>query len=200
MARRLNRRTFMRGAGGVAVALPMLEIMLNDSGTALASGGDLPCRYLVAFGGYTLACDGNPGVVPIVPAQTGAGYDVPGALAPFIGHGNVQDEITVVSGLTVPTATNSSQPAPVGGRNVLFHFHNNPLISGNRSNPGFGNTDVTGPSSDQVMAQHIGGDTTLSYLSYRAQALFYSGGNGVDIPDNRTRCPSTTRARRSCRR
>lgn len=184
--RRLGRRTFLRGAGGVAVASPVLDIMLDAHGDALASGGRLPCRYLTCFGGYTLGCDGQPGSVPMVPGQLGPGYVPPAAMVSWAGHGNVQDEITIVSGLSIPTATTGSMNAPEGGRGLVFHFHNNPLISGNRSNSGFANTDVTGASSDQVMVEHIGGETTLPYLSYRAQALFYnSGASGADVPDNR---------------
>ena len=44
----LARRTFLRGvAGGAAVSigLPMLDIMLNANGTALADGGSLPSRF-----------------------------------------------------------------------------------------------------------------------------------------------------------
>ncbi|MEM6991281.1 MAG: DUF1552 domain-containing protein [Myxococcota bacterium] len=182
---RLKRRSFLRGAGGIAVALPVLDIMLDDHGTALASGRSLPCRFMHCFGGYTLMCGGDPTPVAVEPGTTGAGYTLPTALSPFAAHGNVQDEITVVSGLGLPTATTSGGTIPEGGRGFVFHFHNNPLISGNRSNTGFANTDVTGPSPDQVMVGHIGGETTFPYLSYRSQALFYSTGGGVDIPVNR---------------
>jgi hypothetical protein len=45
---RLARRTFLRGmAGGAAVSvgLPLLDIMLDENGTALADGGALPSRF-----------------------------------------------------------------------------------------------------------------------------------------------------------
>ena len=35
----LHRRTFLRGLGGIAVGLPVLEIMLDRHGRALAGGG-----------------------------------------------------------------------------------------------------------------------------------------------------------------
>lgn len=183
--KRLPRRSFLRGAGGIAVALPVLDIMLDDHGTALASGQRLPCRFLSCFGGYTLMCGGHPTPVAVEPATTGPGYAPPSALASFASHGNIQDEITVVSGLSLPTTTTSGGAIPAAGRGFTFHFHNNPLISGNRSNTGFANTDVTGPSADTIVAQHLGGDTTFPLLSYRAQALFYSQGGGVDVPANR---------------
>ncbi len=54
---KLSRRTFLRGAttfGTVAVGLPMLRPMLDGNGTAMAMGGDLPCRVGVWFFGNGL--------------------------------------------------------------------------------------------------------------------------------------------------
>ena len=51
---RLSRRTVLRGiASGAAasIALPVLECMLNDHGTALAQGAPLPKRFGVWFWG-----------------------------------------------------------------------------------------------------------------------------------------------------
>ena len=44
----MNRRMFLRGLGGVAIALPTLEIMLDSHGEALADGKPIPKR-LIAF-------------------------------------------------------------------------------------------------------------------------------------------------------
>ena len=47
----LSRRTMLRGAAGgttVALALPLLEAMLNTHGTAMADGTDLPRRMSIA--------------------------------------------------------------------------------------------------------------------------------------------------------
>lgn len=55
---RMNRRTWLRGVastgGAVCVGLPLLDAMLNDSGTALAQGGALPVRLGVWFWGNGL--------------------------------------------------------------------------------------------------------------------------------------------------
>ena len=59
MKRTLDRRTVLRGMiGGAAVAigLPLLEIFLNEHGTALADGGALPVR----FGTWFWGCVMNP--------------------------------------------------------------------------------------------------------------------------------------------
>ena len=57
LSRKFSRRHLLRGAttfGTVAVGLPLLDMMLNDHGTALAAGGDLPCRLGLFFFGNGL--------------------------------------------------------------------------------------------------------------------------------------------------
>src|SRR5690606_23508318 len=49
---KLNRRTMLRGmvgGGAVTVGLPLLEVMLNESGTALADGSALPTRFMTWY-------------------------------------------------------------------------------------------------------------------------------------------------------
>ena len=55
MALRISRRAALKGMGGVAVALPALEIMFDRHGQAYAQGQPIPKRYLVCFGGQSLA-------------------------------------------------------------------------------------------------------------------------------------------------
>jgi|GEM_PF-340949 len=55
--RKFGRRHLLRGVstfGSVAVGLPLLDLMLNDHGTALAAGGELPCRLGLFFFGNGL--------------------------------------------------------------------------------------------------------------------------------------------------
>src|SRR6266498_5951621 len=84
---RLSRRTVLRGLGGVAVGLPVLECMLDNHGEALAQSVPLPKRYAIVFAGQALGGDDwadNTSMVLgkrstdtaafIVPPETGAGY------------------------------------------------------------------------------------------------------------------------------
>lgn len=84
--KKIGRRHLLRGlstAGAVAVGLPILDVMLNDHGTALAAGSALPVRVGVWFWGNGLRPEhffpagireevraaGNPGeVLPWDPA------------------------------------------------------------------------------------------------------------------------------------
>lgn len=108
---RLPRRMFLRGvlAGGASVAIPLPRLggMLNDSGTAYADGGALPVRFGTWFFGN--------GIIPTrwVPARTGQGaaWTLSEQLAPLQG---VKPWLSVVSGLTIKVPNNAphaSMPA-----------------------------------------------------------------------------------------
>jgi hypothetical protein len=185
MATRLHRRTFLRGLGGTAIALPWLEAMVESP--THAATGDAPSRYLVAFGGYSLGGDGDDSGNRYRPQTMGAGYDLPQVLTPLAEHG-VAPHVSIVSGLRIGVPSGAIEPGPgqrAGGDS--FHFHPNPLLCGMRQAGGTFGSIVTGPSSDQVVADAIAGDTLFHSLTLRAQALYYSvGGNFVvDNPTNR---------------
>ena len=66
---RLSRRTVLRGLGGVAVGLPVLECMLDNHGEALAQSVPLPKRYAIVFAGQALGGDDWADNTSIVPAS-----------------------------------------------------------------------------------------------------------------------------------
>jgi hypothetical protein len=107
----LPRRIFLRGvlAGGASVAIPLPRLagMLNDSGTAYADGAALPVRFGTWFFGN--------GIIPTrwVPARTGQGtaWALSEQLAPLQG---VKPWLSVVTGLTIKVPNNAphaSMPA-----------------------------------------------------------------------------------------
>ncbi len=162
--RRLSRRAMLRGLGGAAVALPLLEIML-ESEPALASNGTH--RYGVFFCGQSMGADGDPVDNYWVPDTVGPNYDLKTATQPFATY-DVQDEISIVSGLAIPAANGGSVPA--GGRADDFHINNlGPLFTGMRS----ANQSKDGPSSDQLVASEIGTTTVQKSLVYQVQASWY---------------------------
>ena len=110
----MNRRNLLRGAGGIAVGLPLLDAMLGPHGDAMASGDPLPRRFFVGFGGCALGCDGDSVHNLFVPDATGPGYDLKASTAPLADHG-VADRVSIVSGLRIPYDTGSGIPAGGGG-------------------------------------------------------------------------------------
>lgn len=150
--RMLGRRTFLRGltAGGMAaVSLPLLDVMLDRHGTALASGDPLPLRLGTFFWGN--------GIVPgnWTPAQTGVGWQPTPNLQPLHDAGVVSD-VTVVSGLKHDAAVGCHNP----GRALMLSGSWN----GSQFDGSTGTSSATLPSVDQLVADHSGQDTTFKSL------------------------------------
>jgi len=107
--KRVSRRTVLRGAlatgAAISVPLPILDIMLNDNGTAFAQGAPLPKRYCTWFFGN--------GIIPAMwnPSATGSGsaWTLTEELAPLLP---VKPWLTVVSGLK--NMIGNASPHPMG--------------------------------------------------------------------------------------
>jgi hypothetical protein len=168
MPLRITRRSALKGLGGAAISLPALEIMFDRNGEAYAQGQPVPKRYIVAFGGQSLGGDGDPLHNDYVPTTVGPNYDLKSALAPLAP---VQSEVSVVSGLSIPTANGGA--VPTAGRRDDFHVSSlSPLLAGVRSPD---NTAAAGPTSDQIVAAAIAGSTPFKSLVYRVQVDWYLG-------------------------
>lgn len=173
--RPLKRRTFLRGmAGGtsVALALPILEAMLNDHGTALAGGDALPRRFGVWFWGNGT----HPG--NWAPASTGAGW-VPSDL--LMGIAAVKDWINVISGaaLPVPGLNNPHVEGAIGilaGGNPLLHES----YSGQGDDWNF--LTVPTPSVDEVAADHLAGDAPFRNLTVAVTPVHTSDAGSTNHP------------------
>lgn len=97
----LPRRVVLRGLLGgsaVTVALPLLDAMLNDNGSALAQGDPLPKRLGIFFFGNGRGID----AARWTPALTGPTWELSPQLAPLAG---VKDYINVVSNANVKLAS-----------------------------------------------------------------------------------------------
>ena len=108
-SKRVSRRSVLRGAlatgTAISVPLPILDIMLNDSGTAFAQGAPLPKRYCTWFFGN--------GIIPALwnPSATGTGaaWSLTEELAPLMP---VKQWLTVVTGLK--NMIGNASPHPMG--------------------------------------------------------------------------------------
>jgi hypothetical protein len=179
---KLSRRSVLRGAAGTVVGLPILEAMLNSREALAATGSLSPTRLLLCFGGQSLGAGGATGpsatYIPNAPHGS-SNYDLKLALAPFglaefrkPGDGSlVKSEITVVSGLRIPSTGGGNAPPP-GGWNGLFHTNAHvPLLCGMRTT----NNSMKGPTADQVAAEALG----CSAFGYRVQPKSYRDPDGT---------------------
>lgn len=160
-----SRRHLLQGLGGAALTLPLLEALTPARAYAQAMGAPSK-RYIVFFDGQSLGGDNDPVHNHFVPNTVGANYDLKEALLPL---GALKSEVSVVSGLRIPTANGGAVPA--GGRRDDFHVSSlSPLLSGVRSPT---NTASAGETSDQLVANAIAGNTPHKSLVYRVQADWY---------------------------
>ncbi|MEM9067563.1 MAG: DUF1552 domain-containing protein [Myxococcota bacterium] len=186
MARKkpIGRRTFLRGTGGVALALPFLEIMADDT---RAQPMMTPKRYLVMVAGSSLGAGRTDINETYVPSTVGFGYDLKKALLPFGGgtlqtgtiYGDVRDQISVVTDLKIPWAAENAGEVPSGGRPDNHHETMvSPLLAGVRT-PAGESTRAFGPTSDQVVIDAVGAGTAFESLQYCVQPSTYLGGGGL---------------------
>lgn len=147
----LSRRTVLRGMVGgttVALGLPLLEAMLDSTGTALADGGALPCRFVTFMFGNGVRLD------RWTPAVTGPDWALTEELAPLQ---NVRERCTVVSGFEhrLPGANGHTNGlfGSFAGHAGEYYDPENLLMS-----------RPSGPSIDQVVADAVGPSTYLSSI------------------------------------
>jgi hypothetical protein len=144
----LNRRTVLRGmlatGAAVSVPLPLLDIMLDRNGTALAQTGALVSPLYVTwfFGNGTL-----PGLWK--PANTGVGenWQLSPQLVPLA---DFKSHLTVLSGLENKLVISGNEH-PTGS-------------AGATTGAPLGGNAVRAPSIDQIVADAIAGDTLYRSL------------------------------------
>lgn len=156
----LSRRTMLRGAVGgtsVALALPMLDAMLNSNGTALAAGDPLPRRFVTWFFGNGVALNDvvNPGAgLRWGPAEQGPGYPLTPQLA---GLNGVQEYCSLLTGFDIKAAAQHRRGHHDG---VAGFFSGHPFIELPHADNSY-SSKSGGPTIDQVVADAIGAQTFL---------------------------------------
>ncbi len=156
----LSRRTMLRGAVGgasVALALPLLEAMLNNNGTALAGGLPLPRRLVTWFFGNGVALNdpANPGAGNRwAPAEQGPAYPLTAQLAPL---GPVAEYCSLLTGFDIKAAGAHRRGHHDG---VAGFFSGHPFIELPHADNSY-SSKFGGPSIDQVAAEVIGAQTFL---------------------------------------
>jgi hypothetical protein len=173
MARKkLSRRTVLRGLLGgaaVSVALPTLDIFLNDSGTALADGSAFPRRFGIFFWGNGMLPDRWR------PIGTGSGdeWQLSEQLTPLAPH---KDVISVVTGMDVLVPNTLPHGAGAGG-----------FLSGARIQVSGEEHTFTQPTIDQMLAQSVGSQTRFRSLEVGVEpgvkGRSFNGPNSINPPE-----------------
>lgn len=142
----LSRRACLKGLGA-SIALPWLEIM--GMPTAHAQTSASPLRFLTCYVPNGINMD------EWKPGSTGAGYTMPSSLSPLEAH---RAKLNVISGLAnYPASVTEERWAGSHARATGSLLTQTPLVSGTSNL-------VNGKSLDQVLADQLAGQTTLSSL------------------------------------
>ena len=153
---RLARRTFLRGslAGGatIAIGLPLLEAMLNESGSALAQGLPLSKRFGVFFFGNGRGVEADKWR----PSTQGAGWTPSLELAPLA---ELKDYVSVVTGANAKLA-NSPQGHHKGSAAILSGYD---FVTQPANNAPYRSTFAK-PSIDQIAAATLGAGAAFKSL------------------------------------
>jgi hypothetical protein len=144
---RLSRRSFLRGAGSIAIALPWLELMHDER---LAKAGAAPARrFLAVFTpGGTVHQDQN-GVDKWSPTGTEHDFTLSPILKPLAP---VQERVIVFDGVSMKSANGDQQQAGMAA-----------WLTGRAQSMGSGSYPL-GPSIDQVLAKTISAGKAISSL------------------------------------
>ena len=168
--KKLNRRKFLKGAlngGVITVGLPLLDIFLNDNGTAYADGTPIPMR----FGTWSWGLGMSESI--FVPKKTGANFDLPdeiAALAPVQEHINLYTNFHVFKDDAPNLCHHSGW--------VVLRSGIAPMTSQNKP----------GETIDVAVSRQIGNATRFRSLSATAtgdnrNSFSYEGGNSVNVPE-----------------
>lgn len=167
---KINRRKFLKGAlngGVITVGLPLLDVFLNDNGTAYADGTPIPQR----FGTWSWGLGMSESI--FVPKKTGPNFDLPeeiAALAPVQEHINLYTNFHVFKDDAPNLCHHSGW--------VVLRSGIAPMTSENRP----------GETIDVSVARQIGNATRFRSLSATAtgdvrNSFSYEGGNSVNAPE-----------------
>ncbi|MCA9044704.1 MAG: DUF1552 domain-containing protein [Planctomycetaceae bacterium] len=149
----LSRRTLLRGAGA-ALALPVLDIMLPNTG--LAAGGTTgPNRMaFVFFPNGAIMKDWTP-------QEVGTNFTLPKTLTPLA---DVQSDLTVITGLAHDKARANGDGAGDHARSSAA------FLTGSQPRKTDGADIKLGQSIDQAVAEKVGKETRLPSLEVGTEA------------------------------
>lgn len=166
----VTRRRVLKGmlhGSAISVSLPLLDIFLNDNGSAMASNAALPSRFGTWFWG--LGID----EAIFVPPTTGAGYELTQQMAPL---GDLKKHINVYTNFNVTT----------DGKPNLCHYTGWVALRCGAVPAARG--DLPGQSLDIPIADIIGGGTRFRSLNLAATGVprdsySFRNSNAINPPE-----------------
>ncbi len=187
--RTLGRRRFLRGTlvtgAGVTVGLPVLNIMLNENGTALAAEAPLPRRFGTFHWGNGILHEAW------VPSQTGFDWELSDSLSPFETlNPALKEYMTLVTG----TNHKPTNPGHIPARGLaLSSSHNNTYVEAELG-AGYRKQEMPEPSVDVIVREAWQGATGPSgrdsiHLSiteaspYHGNSSWLPGGYSYNQPE-----------------
>lgn len=150
MGRELTRRRLFRSAldgAAVSLCLPLLDMALNDGGTAMAAGAPIPVR----FGTWHWGCGMNPD--QWVPAKTGADWEATPELKLLEPY---RKDFNLYTGYSVSLEGKPNEP------------HVSAVWSLRTGYAPSGREDIRDPSFDVLIARAIGGGVRFRSLDMAA--------------------------------
>jgi Protein of unknown function (DUF1552) len=168
----LHRRTLLRGVGGFALSLPLLDAMIDEKHALAAPTGNQ--RYVVLTSGQAAGIDGTEENF-FRPANVGrlAGQTMAPALSELT---DLLGDFSLVSGLQIPCLglDGYDTTAPVAGKIRATHDQTlSPMLAGKLNADG--SYGANGPTTDYLVAQQIAGSTIYKQLNYRVQLAELNG-------------------------
>lgn len=155
MAQTIKRRSLLKGmldGATVSIGLPMLNLFLNENGSAYADGSAIPMRFGTYFWGLGLT-DTPAGGTRWVPQKTGFDYEITPELQAIAAFKN---KVSVFSGFR---AIADSSPN-------LVHWSGHASILSGVAPAATGSFDA--PTLDTKIADTIGGTTRFKALDIDA--------------------------------
>jgi hypothetical protein len=158
-SRRISRRTLLRGAGGIAIGLPFLEIMAREE-RAKADPASIPQRFVVFF-----TPNGNIRE-NWAPTGTETAFKLSTILTPLQAF---QDRLIVLDGVDNEAAKHGVGDDHMRGMGTMLT--GTELLSGTTQGGCCEPAGLAGGISvDQKIAQKIGADTKFSSLEFGVKA------------------------------
>lgn len=172
MSFRMSRRSLLRGIGGIAIALPVLEIMGTPK-TAKAAASKK--RFVSCYAGFSIGdlrkSDGGRGLVQ--PSTEGTNYEITTALQPLQAY-NVKSLVGVVTGLKMATDGKAPGSLPGAPPSIFHGYTEFPQLAGCKIPLNNQGPPSNATTCDRVVAKALG----MKTLNVRAQPIGYRGDAG----------------------